>query len=162
MGRGPCFVLEQEFQRVFKGRGGVQCRAKSTSNTLLYVSWELSRRAAQASLDPHQIREEQQPWCRGKAQQPQEQQLGGCPPPKQGCLESGAASWGGKQVLEGSAQKVRPRRAGVKLGFCFLSGWLRWMQISGVSLWFWGTSVCMLGAYTVSKTLISCNIYCKL
>lgn len=45
--------------------------------------WELSLRAAQGSLDPHQIREEQQPWSSGKAQQPQEQQLGGCPHPPQ-------------------------------------------------------------------------------
>lgn len=70
MGRGPCFVLEEEFQPVCKERGGVKCCAKSTSKTLLYVTQELSRRAAQGSLDPHQIREEQQPWRSGKLSNP--------------------------------------------------------------------------------------------
>lgn len=82
--------------------------------------------------------------------------------PKHGCLESGAASSSlhlgrGKQVLKGSAHKARTRRAGGKLQFCFLSGWLRWTQISWVSLQFRGTSLCVPVTYTVRKTWISCK-----
>lgn len=131
MGWGPCFVLEQEFQRVCKGRGGVKCRAKSISNTLLYVTRELSRRAAQGSLDLHQIREKQQPWSSGKAQQPQEQQLGGCPPPspnrdvwRVGQLPAASTPVEGSKSWR--AQHIKPGQGGLETSWDFASwvyGW---------------------------------------
>lgn len=131
MGREPCLVLEQEFQHVCKGRGGVECCAKSTSNTLLYVTRELSRRAAQGSLDQHQIREAQQPWSSGKAQQPQEQQLGCCPPPSPNrdvCRveQLPTASTLVERNKSWRAQHIKPGQGGLETSWDFASwvdGW---------------------------------------
>lgn len=78
---------------------------KQTSNALLYVTQGAGRNAAQGSLDSHQIREKQQPSSSGKALQPKEQQLGGCPPPSLGqrCPESRAAT---HSLYPGRGKKV--------------------------------------------------------
>lgn len=109
-------------------RGGFKSCAKSTSNTLLYMTRELSRRAAQGSLDPHQIREEQQPWSSGKAQQPQEQQLGGCPQPspntdvwRAGQLPAASISFEGSKSWR--AQHMKPGQGGLEAS-CNFASWV--------------------------------------
>lgn len=59
---------------------------------------------------------------------------------------------------ESSARKVSPRRVQDMLGFCFVTWWLRWAQISEVSITPVQRHICMPVAYTVSKTWISRKI----
>ena len=134
---------------------------------MLCCTWpgELGWSAVQGSLDSHQICEQQQPSSSGKALQSEEQQLGGCPPhsPEQGCSEGRAAprslyTSGESRSQDGSAHKVSPRRAWDMLGFCFVTWWLRWAQISEVSIATFQRHVCVPVAYTVSKNWISGKI----
>lgn len=55
-------------------------------------------------------------------------------------------------------KKASPRRAGDMLGFCFLTWWLKWAQISEISVTPVQRHICMHVAYTVSNTWISCKI----
>ena len=56
------------------------------------------------------------------------------------------------KAQDSSARKISPRRAGDMLGFCFVTWWLRWAQISEVSIAPVQMHISMPVAYTVSKT----------
>lgn len=151
-------MLQQKLEHVCKGKGGVKIRAKAWQ-AMLCCTWprKLGQRAAQGSLDSHQICGKQKPWSSRKVLQPKEQQLGGCPPCSRNRDVQKAASPHslypnrGVKASPGRPQHIKSVQGGLKTRWRLL---LRDLVAEvGVD----SRGLYLPVAYTVSKTWIQCN-----